>query len=57
MWLQEVDAIKVFEISSTYSYTSLVQDPMIRYGKKIIKVLHLAIDLVVLCAFFTKKRH
>jgi len=27
-------AIKVFEISSTHSYTSVVQDPMVKYTKE-----------------------
>jgi len=45
--------VKVFEISAIHSYTSLVQDPLVRYVKKmkILKALHLAIEMTVLSGF------
>jgi len=44
---------KVFEISSTHSYTSLAQDPMVKYAKK--KTLNIfllfAIEMTILSVF------
>ncbi len=46
-------AVNIFEISITHSYTSPVQDPVVRYAKKpkISRVLHLAIEMAVLSGF------
>jgi len=45
--------VKVSEISTTNFYTSVMQDPMARYAKKmkILKALHLAIEMAVLSSF------
>jgi len=45
--------VKVSKISTTHSYTSLVQDPRVRYVEYMIflKALHLTIEIAILSGF------
>jgi len=49
--------VKVFEISSTKSHVDWVQDLKDKYAKKsnVLRVLHFAIEMVVLSVFFFTK--
>jgi hypothetical protein len=51
--------VKVFEISSTYFHTSVVQDPKVGYTKKInfFSFFLLALELAVLEWFWVKNCH
>jgi len=49
--------VKVSEISTTHSYTTLVQDPTVRYAKKIkiFKNIHVIIEMKFWSGFWEKK--